>query len=127
MGEDLKSLYADASKAHDEVHRWAFGDDSVIADRHGVLLRVEVVRDALEAFRRSPAPEQVSTVEELDALPVGSVVMSRLAGGGTFAAVRMVGHWFITGHRGYYTAEGVEHKFGFPLSVLFRPEEGESA
>lgn len=94
------------------------------------------IADAIIAagFRRSPAPQQVSTVEELDALPVGSVVHSRLVGGLSIVATRGQQAygledfpWTIDGHKGNYSHVGVEEFMGFPLTVLYRPEGRESA
>ena len=50
---EAAAISADVQLAADEIHRWAFGDDSVIKGRHDVRLRMERVMDA---FARPPLP-----------------------------------------------------------------------
>ena len=59
--------------------------------------------------------EQITTVEDLDALPVGIVV--RLAGG-LVAEKRPTGRWAITAHRGPQDLR----LYDLPATVLYRPD-----
>ena len=82
------------------------------------------VADAIIAagFRRSPAPEQVSTVEELDALPTATVILDRV---GQAHQKAMNGYWYLAaGDDDGHDAD--EYVKALPATVLFRPEGGES-
>ena len=59
--------------------------------------------------------EQITTPEDLDALPVGIVV--RLAGG-LVAEKRPTGRWAITAHRGPQDLR----LYDLPATVLYRPD-----
>lgn len=56
--EKIAALIAEARKAADKIHRWAFGDDSELADRSAVRFEVERITDALEAAQQAPAGYQ---------------------------------------------------------------------
>lgn len=70
-------------------------------------------------FRRSPAPEQVSTVEELDALDHRAYVQ----GYDGFGHVKHLDHWVLIAGQGHaHDSDGI----ALPAVVLYRPEGGES-
>ena len=72
-----------------------------------------------------PAPVMVETVEQLEALPVGAVIGSRLAGGEWSVATKNRKEdaledydWSIDGQAGRYSNHGVEEHLGLPATVL---------
>lgn len=69
---------------------------------------------------RSPAPQQVSTVEELEALPGGSVILDQEPC--VCEKSRDDGLWLIPGTKNRYAGVNLM----LPATVLYRPEGGES-
>jgi len=80
---------------------------------------------AQEPGATTPSPHTITTVEELEALPVGAVVGSRLASGEWSVATKNLPEnsledfdWTVDGHGGGYSSHGVEEWLGFPVAVL---------
>ena len=90
--DEIRELISQARKSSDSLRNAPWG-----IDRESFADGVDRLADALEGTL--PEPDTVSTVEELDALPIGSVVMERQA------------EPFL----GIPTVAGVFHKF--PLAV----------
>lgn len=96
---------------------------SAPSDKYGLdaeteaLLEAIPVADAILAagYRK---PRTITTVEELDALPVGSVVIHD-EGWGFIVAERHVSDrlWYVTGCREYIRPEAL-----IPATVLFEPD-----
>jgi hypothetical protein len=58
-----EELIAEATKAADMIHRWAFGDDSELPDRSAVRFQMERMKDALEASVSLAADRDRATAE----------------------------------------------------------------
>lgn len=110
---------------------WDGGSDRV---RQAYRARAaEIVRAGFR--RRRP----VATVEELAALPAGSVVMTRHLGGVHLGGLSIVATrglpaeefygypWTVDGHPGHYSHEGLAGFLGTRLEVIFEPGLTDSA
>lgn len=82
-------------------------------------------------LKSAPAGSVITTPEELDALPVGSVVMSRaFIDGSRMTATRGAAEdnckdfdWEVSGQDGRYSVSGVVEELTLPLTVLYRPDQ----
>lgn len=84
--------------------------------------RLRLIVKLTAALRAVPPVETLNTVEELDALPDGTVVMGS---GGVYEKIYLDG-W--AGNRGDMDRTGSdrEEMIGLPARVLFRPDTEES-
>lgn len=80
---------------------------------------LDAIADLLYEHGVRPPARTVTTVEELDALPVGSVVRSEVAGSAT-TAERAANWWAITGSRVDHTSASLLAD-GEPWTVLWEP------
>lgn len=116
----------------DDLVQGAYRDALRIAEDMGLYESYPTLRRSFcEKFAmdwvdyRQPQPHVVETVEELEALPVGTVIGSRLAGGEWSVATKNAMEdgwedfdWTIDGHAGKCSRQGVVERMGFPLVVL---------
>lgn len=114
ISEELATIAAYSSTAQPGQHLTG----------RGIVQMLAVAVDAA-GFTRQPQPHVVETVEELEALPVGTVIGSRLAGGEWSVATKNAMEdgwedfdWTIDGHAGKCSRQGVVERMGFPLAVL---------
>lgn len=73
---DVKALIAEVQEYADRIHRWAFGDDSELADRAAVRFAVERITDALEAATATPAVDREALVQRVDGSPLDHFLRS---------------------------------------------------
>jgi hypothetical protein len=94
--------------------------DAIVAVARGLLASPDA--PAVSEVARSRDGFDVTTVEQLDALPVGSVVLN--AAGVAFVRVRSDVpdfQWAASGHPGYWTASAILGEPAEPARVLYRP------
>lgn len=93
----------------------------VTTDPYGHLIE-EIIA---AGFRRTPAPQQVSTVAELAALPVGSVIRDDVPSGGVRIAEKYNDGGFPWRFAGSWPS-WMDADVHLPATVLYRSEGGES-
>ena len=87
---------------------------------HPLSLRDECQQHPAHAAAEEP--REVTTVEELDALPEYVVVFDRVHG-----VARKLGHeWSLDGMNGWWPSEQLEIRYGLPLTILFTPSTEET-
>jgi len=110
------STLHDQAKAEARARRWKFAESGQMWSHQGDAHDDGYTAGFLAGYEAASRPREVSTVDQLDALPVGSAVLSEY---GAVWERESDGLWIETGQTWRLKPTGI----ALPARVLHNPEE----